>query len=341
MMCCAECFGDRGLRKEIAFRSSVSGTCDYCESVNVDLINPVDLAVNFEALLDSYEFDKNGKSLVFWLKEDWFLFAHSKMDNAKVQVLLGDIFDDGELARTPVIPSKQHDPNRLGQWDDLREELMHENRYFPQKQINLTELELLLPRLAIASGEFSTIWFRARIQSGTSAFDASQMKAPPPNVASHGRANPAGIPYLYLGSKVVTSVSEIRPHTGEVACIARVSILENIDFIDLRHPRKTVSPVIVGGAEDMAQMRSDLEFLERLGEELTRPVRREAAAFDYTPSQYVCEFIKRCGYDGVIYRSSVSDGVNLALFDPEKASIERIDQYAVEKVSVDVSAAFE
>ena len=81
-------------------------------------------------------------------------------------------------------------------------------------------------------------------------------------------------------------------------------------------------------------MRSDLPFLERLGDELTRPVVPQAAAVDYTPSQYLCEFIKKCGYDGVIYRSSVSDGINLALFNPTRARPGAVVEYQVVRVSV-------
>jgi hypothetical protein len=84
-------------------------------------------------------------------------------------------------------------------------------------------------------------------------------------------------------------------------------------------------------------MRSDLPFLERLGDELTRPVLPQAAAIDYTPSQYLCEFIKKCGYGGVIYRSSVSDGMNLALFDPKLAQCGTVTQYRVVRVSVDAA----
>jgi hypothetical protein len=61
---------------------------------------------------------------------------------------------------------------------------------------------------------------------------------------------------------------------------------------------------------------------------------RLSAVIDYTPSQYLCEFIKRCGYDGVIYRSSVSDGMNLALFNPAKAAPGEAVQYRVSRVSV-------
>jgi hypothetical protein len=55
------------------------------------------------------------------------------------------------------------------------------------------------------------------------------------------------------------------------------------------------------------------------------------------PSQYLCEFIKNCDYDGVIYRSSVSDGMNLALFAPEKAQPGAVQQYNISKVSVAVA----
>ncbi|TPW03192.1 MAG: hypothetical protein FD125_1693, partial [bacterium] len=80
-------------------------------------------------------------------------------------------------------------------------------------------------------------------------------------------------------------------------------------------------------------------FLERLGEELTRPVLPSGAAIDYVPSQYLCEFIKKCGYDGVLYSSSVSEGINLALFDPDKATAQAVRQVLVSQVVVTVEDA--
>ena len=99
-----------------------------------------------------------------------------------------------------------------------------------------------------------------------------------------------------------------------------------------------VSPFLLADAEDIVKMRSDLPFLERLGEELTRPVVPLAAAIDYTPSQYLCEFIKKCGYDGVIYRSSVGDGMNLALFNPALAESGTVSQHRVTRVLIEVEA---
>jgi hypothetical protein len=67
-----------------------------------------------------------------------------------------------------------------------------------------------------------------------------------------------------------------------------------------------VPPFVFADAEDIGRMRNDLPFLERLGDELTRPVIPQSAAIEYVPRRYLSEFIKKRGYQGVIYRSSVS-----------------------------------
>jgi hypothetical protein len=97
-----------------------------------------------------------------------------------------------------------------------------------------------------------------------------------------------------------------------------------------------VSPFILTDADEVGRMRNDLPFLERLGSELTRPVIPQSAAIEYTPSQYLCEFIKKCGYQGVIYRSSVSSGMNLALFEPTLAICRTVEQYRVVRVAVEI-----
>jgi hypothetical protein len=229
--------------------------------------------------------------------------------------------------------------DRLSEWETFRDELMHHNRYFPAKTIDLDRLGALLSSLLLDPDEVPTQWYRARLQTGDTVFAPAEMGAPPKRVASHGRANPAGIPYLYLGSDPVVAISEIRPHTGEQACVADFTTPGDQKLIDLRNPRKMVSPFLLEDAIDIGKMRNDLPFLERLGDELTRPVIPQAAAIDYIPSQYLCEFIKNCGYQGVIYRSSASPhGLNLALFAPALARCGAVTQHRVTRVSVEIAA---
>jgi hypothetical protein len=181
-------------------------------------------------------------------------------------------------------------------------------------------------------------WYRARLQIGDTLFNLDEMGAPPRRVAGHGRANPAGIPYLYLGSTPETALAEIRPHTGEKACVAKFIIPPGLILLDLRNPRGLVSPFELDDEDQIGLLRSDIDFLERLGEELTRPIMPQGALIDYVPSQYLCEFIKKCGYAGVIYRSSVSNGINLALFDPKMATGTDVRPYAIKQVTVEVTA---
>lgn len=334
-MCCPECFGDRGLKKSIFPSLEPSfGACGYCGTRDVFLIEPKKLAPYFELVIGVYEPSEGGKLLVDWMREDWTLFSNPVMDPAHAKDLLGDILNDGELARRTFRPSPTYRSDGLLQWETLRDEMMYRNRWFLNVTVDSDRLRRLFSYLI--AEDLPTTWFRARLTNEALNYSIEKMGAPPKRDASHGRANPAGIPYLYLGSLPETAVSEIRPHTGDEACVADFVIPADLKAVDLRAPRQLVSPFLLSDADEVGQLRADIPFLERLGEELTRPVLPAGAAIDYIPSQYLCEMIKTSNYDGVVYRSSVSDGINLAVFDPVKAIGGNVERYAVSKVGVQV-----
>ncbi|KHJ63113.1 hypothetical protein NCPPB3923_09885 [Burkholderia glumae] len=335
MRCCPECFGDRGLRKNIIpSLSPTRGQCDYCGSSDVDLIEPRQLANVFEMLASVYESDSDGKPLVEWMKSDWYLFSHPRLDDARANELLNCIFDDDAITGKTFAPSASYKSEGLARWETLRDELLFKNRYFLDEALDTDRLKELLAHL-LADG-MPEIWYRARIMTSDLPYPIAEMGAPPTRLTSHGRANPVGIPYLYLGSLPDTAAAEIRPHTGEVACVAEFTVRQPLVAVDLRNPRESVSPFVLADAGAIGQLRADIPFLERLGDELTRPVLPRSAAIDYIPSQYLCEFIKKSGYDGVVYRSSVSDGMNLALFDPAIAAGGSVTRYSISRVSVEV-----
>ncbi|MGK2351831.1 RES family NAD+ phosphorylase [Cutibacterium sp. V947] len=346
--CCANCFGDPGLTQSIIPKVIGDGTgqprdgdCGYCGTRNTITINPSALSQWFEMLVDCYAEKSEGRSLAALLAEDWSLFDNPSMDEAHAKELLAEILNDGEIVRRSFVPVRPRINEKPQQWDALRDEMMHRNRWFLDKPIDLERLAEMLELLVAPAGalkEITDVWHRARLLSDDKPFFLSEMGAPPAHLAGHGRANPAGIPYLYLGSTATTAVSEVRPHTGEKACIATFQV-RPIRAIDLRDPRKSASPFILENAEQIMSLRSGLPLLERLGEELTKPVQPRSAAYEYIPSQYLCEFIKKRGYQGVIYRSSVSDGVNLALFSPEHASPVETKVILVDRVTVVIAGA--
>lgn len=283
--------------------------------------------------MNIYEPNPEGKPLVAWFKIDWAMFDLERMDDARSNELLAEILNDKEIVKRTFAPSPRFESDTLIRWEQLRDELMYGNRYFPNVQIDQGRLEQLLPFLP--AKDMPSTWYRARICEEDNSFKIEEMGPPPKRIASHGRANPPGIPYLYLASSAETAVSEVRPHTGERVCVARFIIPTDSKLVDLRNPRQLVSPIELGDETEIGKLRSDVGFLERLGEELTRPVLPQGAAIDYVPSQFLCEFIKKCGYDGVVYRSAIGDGINLALFKPDFAKpSKQLTEYLVERVTV-------
>ena len=234
------------------------------------------------------------------------------------------------------VPLDQLTHNNIAAWEEFLDEIMHKNRFFPATNIESARLRELLGYLILDQAEFGLEWYRGRIQKSDDPYTTNQMGAPPENTASHGRANPPGIPYLYLASNASTAISEIRPHTGEATNIATFFIPENLKVIDLRDPRHTVSPFLLADETAVNLLRGDWGFLQQLGNELIRPVLPNTVAIDYLPSQYLCEFVKKCGFDGVMYSSSVSNGVNLALFNPSIAQATNVEQKVVKHVIVEL-----
>ncbi len=337
MKCCSKCIGDKHLHKtDFSNSSSDREVCPYCFSVDQILIEPTKLQDYFDLLKGCYTINEDGKTLVEWFKGDWELFQILGLGDATL--LLSNILDDGDITRKKFLPLGNDPDQILGRWEEFRMELMHKNRFFPISDIDPKRLAELLGYLILDKDDYSQTWYRARIQRGDTPYTASKMGPPPKTTASHGRANPAGIPYLYLASDTQTAISEIRPHTGEVANVAEFKIPNDINIVDLRDPRHTVSPFLVGDESQITLLRGDLRFLQQLGKELTKPVHPNAVAIDYIPTQYVCEFVKKSGYDGVMYRSSVGEGENIALFDPECGVIGGVTAHCVSRVSVEIEA---
>ena len=76
-------------------------------------------------------------------------------------------------------------------------------------------------------------------------------------------------PYLYLGSEPGTAAAEVRPHPGEIVCVAEFQTESELQLVDLRSPRSLISPFLLSDEMALAQLRSgDIKFLESLGQGL-------------------------------------------------------------------------
>lgn len=316
--CCPQCFGDVGLEDEaFPYLEAQVGCCNFCEETDVSILEPSKLVEYIQPLIDSYKKSEDGEPLVNLLKKDWMLFENTKLSSKRAGELLDCILAQNGIGQEKFIVLNEYEEEHLVRWGAFKQEIMHVNRWFLGETLDLDRLENLLGLLL--AKKLPDEWYRARLQDKDSCYFIQDMGAPPHRLSSHGRANPAGIPYLYLGSEPETALAEVRPINNQKVSVAKFQLTRLDRIIDLRNPRKRVSPFTLQDSDKISALRAELPFLEQLGKELSCSVLPFGAAVDYTPSQYLCEFIKNKGFDGVVYQSSVSSGFNLALFDATKA----------------------
>jgi hypothetical protein len=332
MYCCAGCFVDSFLERRIPEISTQTGSCSFCQVNNTALVEPAALLDYFQSVCSIYTEDDgaDAKTLIGWLQEDWQIF--SSLDPVRAQTLLGEILNDGEIVRKKHAPRGVPALAAVEKWASFRDEIMWKNRFFFRHELDLDRLKGLFDSyLATDASEFHNLLYRARIQSGNAAITLKEMGCPPAAEAKNGRANPMGIPYLYAASTPETAIAETRPHPGDQLSVALFKVTKPLRLLNLMHPRKTISPFEVNENE-LPALRQDLAFLCHLESELSKPILPRVADIEYLPTQYLCEFIKNCEYDGVVFKSSISSGANVALFDDSKVCAEALSQYEVTKL---------
>jgi hypothetical protein len=285
------------------------------------------LLEDFETVFTAYEEDALGVRPVDMLKREWHLFSTSP--HADHALLLNNILGDGFHSKTfQVDTSAGH--LKVKEWEDFRAELKHRLRFLPESGPKLDQLEELLEHLEVELEPGP--YFRARIQAN-SPFGADEMGMPPVDQCGNGRANPAGIPFLYIASDAATALAEVRPHPGDVVSVGQFILSRKKAVVDLRDPRGSISPF--GKDENVLRaLRQDLVFLQKLSDDLAKPYQPRMAHLEYLPTQYLCEFIKKAEYSGVVYRSAVGDGTNYVLFNEDDFVCNSVSSLSVMAIKV-------
>lgn len=155
-------------------------------------------------------------------------------------------------------------------------------------------------------------------------FNAKESTAPDADLITNGRANPDHIRYLYLCEDEVTPVYEVRPYIGQAVSVAKFKLLRDVKIYDLTTDIKDQVP------------NTDLQIeslFNSIGRMFSRPYTGEVSK--YIPTQYLAEEIKRMGFDGLRFNSSLHEGgINLVLFNPEDCSVVSSDLVKVKDITI-------
>lgn len=159
-------------------------------------------------------------------------------------------------------------------------------------------------------------------------FSPERMK-PVQYAASEGRANPKGIPYLYLATDKETAMSEVRPWLGSNISVGQFNTVKELRLIDcsVNHAK--------GGFfyfEEPGEKEKDFAVWAHIDRAFSEPVTLSDKSSDYVPTQIIAELFKSEGFDGVVYKSALSDGFNLVLFDINAANIVNCFLYEAKEI---------
>lgn len=337
MKCCGNCFQDEKLKELVLSYSTESGTCPFCLSEGIFLANTHDIGKFISPIIDLYTESQEPSALSIWdcLQKDWNMF--SDFVNNKMVLCDNMFFNLASKSykglREKTFSSYYHEIEKVSSaysasWEAFSDEIKYKNRFFyNQEVLNLSSLQRLMQYLSIPL-EDDQDFFRARRSKQGETFSRDSLGAPPPHLTKSGRANPIGIPYLYLSSNESTAISEVRPIVGEKIAVGKFQISKRVEIVDLRN----ISVFNFIGSDGFSESIKYVNFLNGLANKMSEPIRRDSEFIDYLPTQYLSEFVKNCGWAGFYFRSSQGNGFNLTLFDPSLGICDSFVEHKVDGV---------
>lgn len=164
-------------------------------------------------------------------------------------------------------------------------------------------------------------------------FSKENCDAPPTQYSKAGRANPKGIRYLYAAIDEKTAVMEMKPQLGQQYNICKIEIFEEAKLFDF-----TYVPTDIKENEYLTSV-----TLSSISREFSKPNFGDSE--EYIPTQYLCEYIKEMGFDGIRFKSAVSeDGINIVLFNVDNSNrvydIIESRVCCVEHMNIDICQVF-
>ena len=153
---------------------------------------------------------------------------------------------------------------------------------------------------------------------------------PPKDSACEGRANPKGIPYLYLSTYMDTSMAEVRPWIASYISVGKFKLLKDVKLINCTIENKRRRMVWL---KEPSPEEREISVWNDMDQAFSRPVTPNDSIADYVPTQIIAELFKNNGFDGIAYRSSLGKGHNIVLFDLNAAGLIECTLHQAEKIS--------
>ena len=327
MKVCADCFADEEIKNYINAQGQL-GNCEVTNKSGLLVIDSSDLEDFLVDLINLYEEDGEGKFLADHIYEDTQVFSKKEWLYPIMQDTIDRLSLKNKLAKH--VSFRNEVINYRYSWDEIKREVLNEYRYFSHLEDSM--LQDLIPMQEMISVE--TKLYRARITPDSiEKWNTDEMGCPPVEKTTAGRANPIGIPYLYLCKDDQTPLYETRTSLQDKVTIGEFVVRENLRVINLS------AQISLYGLYLNQQLLPCMQkkiFFDKVRDDMSKPKRSVASETEYVPTQLVCEYCKRKGYDGICFNSSLNKtGINVVLFKEDKLDCVRTFNKMVTSISIE------
>lgn len=350
-----DCFRDTELAAIIDTLGK-KGTCEITRTENISVYDTetvgADLKNYITQILDVYtaesllpdDFPEEKKNFIEnILYDEWTIFNISpeKIKQIIIEIYKEDLpeyislnekvgldklCDPGFMKRTCLLGESS--------WENFMSSIKNMNRFHSNHlQLNMLKEVFCNPALKLQHTlkHESIVLFRARI-SNENGYKTADMGAPPSKKATAGRANSAGISCLYLANNVDTTLHEIRARDLDYISVGTFEAKRDLKIIDLSN-LDNISPFSESGY-DPEWFAINMSILKKISVEIAKPLRRQDSELDYLPAQYISDFVKSLGFDGICYKSTLNkSGLNYAIFDCKKLKCNNVDLYHINSLA--------
>lgn len=162
------------------------------------------------------------------------------------------------------------------------------------------------------------------------------MGCPPKALATAGRANPIGIPYLYLCDTAKTTYYEVRAVYLDKLSVGTFEVTRDLKIVDFIHNVSLYNSY----SDDITPFKENIikkKVIDAISSDLSKPLRRYDSELEYVPTQLICEYCRRVvGADGITFESSLHKGArNYVLFDETSAKCINVESHEITRIDID------
>jgi len=343
---CPCCVSDAAIKGFIK-QNVAEKKCYYCGRVaKGNIAARMDEVIKFiaDAINTEYE-PAEGGGYMLKVFETVDLLSNLGLNDSHEQVFedLCEAFSHRDWVYTDPYGDRECDALRYN-WESFADQVKHHTRFVffrlstadkeagePEPHEILGSLHRIVTEVGLVRTlDQNSRFFRAHQHDpGECLTGAKRLGTPPPELASHGRMSPAGIPMLYVARESQTAEAEVISSYPATITIAEFTNLRPLRILDLSQ----IPDVPSLFDERMRHQRMPLIFLRTFAKEISKTISEDESPYEYVPTQVMTEYFRHLFHllskrapipvtplDGIAFRSSKNKGgINYTLFLDQKA----------------------